>query len=257
MNDPTLPTAQQEAYYYLRDRILCGELAGGARVNPAEVAQHLNISRMPVREALRQLAAEGFVSMRPNRSAAVTTLTAAEIDELFEIRTALEVMAVGYAVAAITPDTLGDLIACKDRMDRSRDDPFEWAKRHDDFHQAICELSGRKRLAQEVGRIRHAIRPYVLMYLKVFDTVEMPGLEHGSLIDALASKDAKRAQQLMREHVANPGAGLVKFLRGRETHDAEASAMRTGLVPAAPVASSEGDPREIVPAAALARTGTD
>ena len=93
-----LATAQQEAYLFLREQILSGELSAQARVNPADVADRLGISRMPVREALRQLDAEGLVIMRPNRRAFVASLSATEVEELFEIRTALEVMAVGYAV---------------------------------------------------------------------------------------------------------------------------------------------------------------
>jgi DNA-binding GntR family transcriptional regulator len=215
----TLATAQQEAYHFLRDQILCGELTGNSRLNPAEIADRLGISRMPVREALRQLDAEGLITMRPNRAAFVSNLSAAEVEELFEIRTVLEVMAVGYAVRNLTEDSLAELIALKDRMDRARHDKFEWVKRHEDFHQAICNIGPRKRLAREVRRIRHAIRPYLLAYMKIFDRVEMPGLEHSSLIDALASRDLKRAEEEMRQHVANPGVGLIEFLRKR---DAEA-----------------------------------
>ena len=101
--ETALVSAQQEAYRFLRDRILSGELTAEARLNPAEIAELLGISRMPVREALRQLDAEGLVTMRPNRAAHVTRLTAPEVEDLFEIRTMLEVMAVRYAVQAMTP----------------------------------------------------------------------------------------------------------------------------------------------------------
>lgn len=214
--EPGLTSAQQEAYRYLRDRILSGELTGDARVNPAEIAELLGISRMPVREALRQLDAEGLVTMRPNRAAHVTRLTAPEVEDLFEIRTALEVMAVRSAVHALTPESLAELVALKERMDRARNDRVEWLKRHDDFHEGISVLAGRKRLQQELVRLHLAIRPYLLMYMKVFETVEMPGLEHTSLLDALASGHVARAEEAMRTHVANPSGPLVKFLAQRD-----------------------------------------
>jgi DNA-binding GntR family transcriptional regulator len=219
MAEPGLLSAQQEAYRYLRDRILTGELAGNARLNPAEIAELLGISRMPVREALRQLDAEGLVIMRPNRAAHVRRLTAADVEDLFEIRTALEVLAVRPAVLSLGKDSLAELVATMERMDRARSDPVEWLRRHDDFHDAISALGNRRRLRQELVRVRLAIRPYLLMYMKVFETVEMPGLEHSSLIDAFAARDAERAEKAMREHVANPGEGLVKFLREKEGHD--------------------------------------
>lgn len=209
-------SAQQEAYRYLRDRILSGELSGDARLNPAEIAELLGISRMPVREALRQLDAEGLVIMRPNRAALVRRLTAAEVEDLFEIRTALEVLAVRPAVQALNAESLAELVGTMERMDRARSNPVEWLRRHDDFHDAISALGQRKRLRQELVRVRLAIRPYLLMYMKVYDTVEMPGLEHSSLVDALASRDVARAENDMRVHAANAGAGLIKFLRERE-----------------------------------------
>jgi DNA-binding GntR family transcriptional regulator len=223
---PTSVTAQQEAYHYLRDRILSGELSGNSRLNPAEIAALLGVSRMPVREALRQLHVEGLVTMRPNRSAFVSSLTAREVEELFEIRCALEVLAVRTAILAMTADSRAELVALKDRMDRARNDPAEWLKRHDDFHQAICSLGGRTRLPQEIGRIRLAIRPYLLMYMKVFNTVEMPGLEHSSLLNALASGEVRRAEAAMREHVANPAKELIKFLQQREAESTTKDSVR-------------------------------
>jgi DNA-binding GntR family transcriptional regulator len=214
--DLTLVTAQQQAYHYLRDLILSGELSGNTRVNPAEIAELLGISRMPVREALRQLHSEGLVTMRPNRGAFVSSLSAREVEELFEIRGALEVLAVRTAIQAMTMDSMAELVALKDRMDRGRHDPAEWLKRHDDFHQALCTLGNRTRLPQEIGRIRLAIRPYLLMYMKVFNTVEMPGLEHGSLLEVIAAGDVKQAEEVMQEHVANPARGLIRFLQDRD-----------------------------------------
>lgn len=178
--------------------------------------------------------------MRPNRAAFVSSLTAREVEELFEIRSALEVLAVRTAVLAMTADLMAELVALKDRMDRARHDPAEWLKRHDEFHQAICSLGNRTRLPQEIGRIRVAIRPYLLMYMKVFNTVEMPGLEHGSLLEVLASGDVKRAEEAMREHVANPAIGLVKFLQERD-----AEALRKGGGAAHKPAAASGLPEDM------------
>lgn len=230
--EPLFVTAQQEAYRYLRDRILSGEFAGDERLNPAEIAELLGVSRMPVREALRQLDAEGLVTMRPNRAAHVTRLTALEVQDLFEIRTALEGLAVRPAVHALTQELLADLVATMERMDRARNNPVEWLKRHDDFHDAISALGNRKRLRQELARVRLAMRPYILMYMKVFDTVEMPGLEHSSLLEALASGDVARAEQAMRLHVANAGEGLLKFLRERDAESTKGKGLAAKRAPA-------------------------
>ena len=231
ISDVALLTPQQEAYRYLRDRILSGELAGDARLNPSEIAASLGISRMPVREALRALHAEGLVVMRPHRAAHVRRLTATDVEDLFDIRTALEVLSVGPAVGGLTNDYLPELVAIMERMDRVRANPVEWLKRHDDFHDSITALGQRTRLREELVRVRLAVRPYLLMYMKVFDTIEMPGLEHSSLLDALASRDVARAEQAMRIHVANPGKGLVRFLRQRETQMWQRGSLATSHPP--------------------------
>ena len=104
----------------------------------------------------------------------------------------------------------------KDRLDRARQDPVEWLKRHDDFHEAISAVGGRKRLQQELVRVHLAVRPYLLVYMKLYNTVEMPGLEHTVLLDSLSSGATSGAEEAMRAHVANAGRGLVKFLHERD-----------------------------------------
>jgi DNA-binding GntR family transcriptional regulator len=209
-------TAQHEAYRYLRDRILDAELPAEALINPAEIAEHLGISRMPVREALRQLDAEGLVSMRPNRRAVVTRLSVAEVEDLFEMRAELESLAVRSAVQRLTEDSRAELTMLMQRMDRVRHDRREWIGRHDEFHQYMCELSGRKRLSKEIWRIRHAVRPYILMFVKEFDAFEMQGFEHSTLLEAVLSEDVDFAAETMRHHVREPINGLKAFLLERE-----------------------------------------
>src|SRR5690348_16056897 len=92
-------TAQQEVYLFLREQIFSGALKAGDRLNPTDIANALGVSRMPVREAFRQLDSEGFIRMRPNRGAVVMILTAQDVEEIFLIRTALEVLALRLAMA--------------------------------------------------------------------------------------------------------------------------------------------------------------
>jgi DNA-binding GntR family transcriptional regulator len=102
-------TAEQQAYVYIQDQIVSGALPGGSRLRPEEISQVLGVSRMPVREAIRQLGAEGYVLLRPNRGALVTTRTPTQVVELFEIRSALEGLAMRLAVAHVTSDAIEDL----------------------------------------------------------------------------------------------------------------------------------------------------
>ena len=214
-------TAQQLAYSYVRDRILSGKYAGGMRLDPAEIGQALGISRMPVREALRQLDSEGLIVMRPNRGALVTRLTPLEVEELFEIRAVLEALAARFAVAQVTDDALSELQMLKSKMDRARSDPRLWIQRHADLHQFISVLGQRTLLARELGRIRTAAQPYLLMYISVYNSTEMEGYEHDALLAAISSRDGDAAEICMRDHVRRAARGIIEFLKTRETEGTE------------------------------------
>ena len=218
---PPFATAQQQAYGYLREKILSGEFASDLKLNPAEIAAALGISRVPVREALLQLDAEGLVTLRPNRSAVVTRLTASEVEELFAIRALLEGLAVKFAMPNLTEEAVCELVALKEGMDRVRHDPRLWINRHNQFHQFICDIGKRRRLAQEIARTRQAVQPYLLMYMSVYRSTEMVGYEHDTVVQALLSGDVAAAETCMRDHVQEAGAGVIKFLEGLERDTAK------------------------------------
>jgi len=215
MLDRSPATAQHEAYRYLRDQILTGALGADDLIKPDNVAQMLGISRMPVREALRQLDSEGLVLMRPNRSAVVTRLTGAELRDLFQMRAELEALAVRDAVLNLTDENKAELQTLRQRMDRVQNAPAEWIARHDDLHHYICQLSGRRRLTQEIHRIRQAVRPFLSTYIKEFEGFEMRGLEHSTLIETIVEGDPDIAAEMMRQHVSQPIAELTHFYESR------------------------------------------
>ena len=205
-------TTQQLACQFLRTRILSGHYAGGDRINPTRIAEELGISRMPVREALRQLDAEGLVTIRPNRGAIVTVLTAADVRELFEIRAALEGMAGRLAVPCLSDDVLDDLDYRRVRMGRVRHDAREWLLRHDQFHDFLCRQARRPRLAAEIARHRAAVQPYLAMYISRHRSPEMRGYGHEGVIDAARSRNADRIESCLRDHIMHAARGVIDFL---------------------------------------------
>jgi len=209
-------TAQQEAYLFLREKILSAEYPGGLRLNPAQIGEMLGISRMPVREALRQLSAEGLVTMKPNRGAVVTRLTALEVEELFGMRAVLEGLAARYAASNMTDAALSEIVDAQKRMERARPDTQRWLKYHDELHQLICLTGQCMQLPREIARIRSAVQPYLLMYLSIYGRSEMEGYEHDSVIEAIASGVPDTAEKVMREHVMSAASGIIDFLKSRE-----------------------------------------
>ena len=194
-------TAQQMVYVHLQDQIVSGTLAGGSRLKSDIIAAELGVSRMPVREAIRQLDAEGYVTIRPNRGAFVTSRSREQIIELFEIRAALEGMALRLAARNREDTAIADLHLELQGMRNVEHDRAEWAARHDDFHHHLCLLSRRPTLANECRRYRLALAPYVRLYLARNDHAEQPGHGHEILIHALKDRDPERAEILMRSHI--------------------------------------------------------
>lgn len=208
LTQPTASSAQQQAYAYIHACIRDGRFAGGARIKPEEVASVLGLSRMPVREAIRQLDSEGLLTIRLNRGAVVTMLSSGELTELFEMRAVLEGLAMRTAVAAMDDDAFEEADLLLARMERARPDVGDWINRHEAFHDFLCRRSGRDRLIAEVARLRAAVAPYLRLSLHA-SSAAMDTAEHRLLVDVLRTGDPDRAEATMRNHVSSTAALLA------------------------------------------------
>lgn len=197
---PATATAYEQAYHFLRERIRDGRFGGGDRIKAEDIAVQLGVSRMPVREAIRQLDSEGLLTIRPNRGAVVTRLSRDEVRELFEMRAVLEGLVMRRAVERFDEDSFDELELRLVRLGRAGNDPDQWIERHSDFHDYICLRSGSQRLFAEVQRLRTAVEPYLRMTL-VTPLAGGAVAEHRKLIDALRSGDPQSAENTMRDHV--------------------------------------------------------
>ena len=213
---PPVRTVGEHVYEHLREAILSGRLRGGVRIDQDVVARQLGVSRMPVREAIRRLDSEGFVTNRANRGAVVTALGPEEMLELFEMRSVLEALAVFLALPRIDHRLFGDLEEQVRRMQRAETRISTWVELHDGFHDSICRLADRPRLAALVRNLRQAAAPYLRLYLSAYRHAEMPGFEHQTLLDAIRGGDPDAAAAAMREHVMSAASGVVEFVRKSE-----------------------------------------
>ncbi len=205
-------TAPSAAYAYLKEQILTGALSGGALISPNETGKRLGISRMPVREALRQLEADGLIRFGLNRRPIVTAMTPNEIMEMFEIRIALEQLAAARAATRLSGNDLNDLKALLAKMNRAKASPHTWLNLHDQFHDLVYSAAGMPKLLDEISRLRASIRPYLLMYTSVFEQPEVPGSEHSTLIDVFGQRDPASAQVAIAKHIRTGASYLIYFL---------------------------------------------
>lgn len=205
-------TAEEEAYLYLHKALRVGRYKPGERLIPEDIATEIGMSRMPVREAFRRLAADGLVTLRPNRGCVVAGLTLDELYEAFEIRSVLEGLAVRLVVPQLTAENFEELDRLLVRMERAGEaGSSDWVLRHQEFHAYIFGLSGRPKLIRQISALHVAIEPYMRIW---FDYVEKPlsaRQEHQNLIDALKSGDAALAEKIMQEHVLGTASLLAGY----------------------------------------------
>lgn len=208
------PSAREHVYAFLRDRILSRKLRSDSRVDLDAVAKRLGVSRMPVREAVRQLASEGLVTIYPRRGVVITGLASSDILELFHVRAVLEGLALRLALerGGIGADALAHLRRLAERMEAVEQEPVAWLRRHDAFHEYLCGRSDSPRLTALIRNIRQSVERYVRVFLSAY-TAEMPGAEHQSLLAVIADGDPAAAEQAMRVHVTSAATAIVSFLK--------------------------------------------
>ncbi len=190
-------TAEEEAYNFLLQAICGGRYRQGDRLIAEDIATEIGMSRMPVREAFRRLDAQGLVTLRPNRGAVVSGLDIAELHEVFEMRSALE----GLAVR---------------EMDDYRDDSAQWVRRHRAFHEHLCSFSGRPRLMKQIFALYSLIEAPMRLWLQHGDKPLSAREEHAVILDAIRAGDAAKAEAVVREHIEGTVPALIQFLQSEK-----------------------------------------
>ena len=196
----------------LRQAILKGELAPGERLMEIQLAQKLGVSRTPIREAIRKLELEGFVVMIPRRGTYVADISIKDINEVYEIRTSLEVLAAGLAAERISDEELETMQRLLVEIGQHIEDGnIEKIVEIDTaFHDVLYKASRNKRLAGIINNLREqitVIRRRSMMYPgRLQNTME----EHRILVDSIAAHDVDRAQNAARLHMENAEHTLLK-----------------------------------------------
>jgi DNA-binding GntR family transcriptional regulator len=198
----------------LREAVLRGQLRPGERLDQAEIAERFHVSRMPVREALRTLEAEGLVRFYPHRGVVVNDLSPEEIEEVYSIRIALESMAVRLAIPRLTPLILGELDGILGEMDLVKDDRLTWAVLNHRFHSRLYSASGQARLCGIIDTLRNTVQPYVIGNVSHAERAARAAEEHRELLSLCRHGDVPGAENMVRQHLRNVCDGLLQAARG-------------------------------------------
>ena len=199
----------------LRKAILTGELKPGERLMEIHLANRLGVSRTPIREAIHKLELEGLVTMIPRRGSEVAQITEKSMNDVLEVRRALDALCAELACDRITPEELNQLKkACED---------FEIAVRTKDvqkiaqadvaLHDIIVQATGNQRLIQLVLNLSEQMYRYRFEYIK--DTSQHQNLieEHRIIYQSIVNKEKETAAQAARTHIDNQKLAIMKQIR--------------------------------------------
>ncbi|MEN9538571.1 MAG: hypothetical protein RLZZ126_806 [Pseudomonadota bacterium] len=187
----------------LRQMLVQGQVAPGAKLNERELSEVLRVSRTPLREAIKRLAAEGLVELLPNRGAAAVSLTAADVFNTFEVMAGLEALSGELAAQRITDDALREIQAMHFEMlaAYTRGDLPNYYRINATIHSAINEAAGNPVLTDTYRKVNARLQALRFRSNQDGEKWKTAVQEHDTMIQALQARDGARLAQVLREHL--------------------------------------------------------
>ncbi len=205
----------QAAYLTIREGVIAGDYRPGSRLRERDLSETLRMSRIPIREALRQLEVEGFVVTYPNRGAVVSQLTLKDVAELFDLRLSLEVLAARQAAVAVAEgradDRLREVMA-EALLATEAEDAVGIQRANTAFHAEVIAMSGNRLLAATMAPMLGRIRWLFALTADRDPRVEYA--EHVTLCDAIYSGNPDLAGALALAHIEHGRAPSLAGLAG-------------------------------------------
>jgi DNA-binding GntR family transcriptional regulator len=195
----------------LRNAILQGRYKANQHLRQDRIAEELGVSKIPLREALVQLKAEGLVSFMPNRGAVVTELSAKEVDEIFTMRIALETKALERAIPNLRP---ADFIRAKSVLEilQKEEDRTQWSELNWEFHATLYQASQMPRLLSTIQTLHNNVTRYLIIYLDRLSAQDISQKEHLSIFNACQKQDIDAAIKQLSTHLRKASKRLMVFL---------------------------------------------
>jgi DNA-binding GntR family transcriptional regulator len=209
----TARTRQEAAVEALREAIVDGVHGPGQRLRQQALAREYGCSVIPIREALHQLAAEGFVVLDPQRGARVAAFDSRTLEEIFEVRIALENIAVRRAAERMTPQAAEGTRRILEKMERPHVSPAEWVQLDWEFHDSLCACAEQEYLRKTVSTLRRQMEPYLRLDLTKVGTIEFGRREHRRIFQACARQDPEAAGRHLEAHLQRTVRGFVEYIR--------------------------------------------
>lgn len=197
----------------LRYALHQGRWSPGAALRQEELAAEFGVSRIPVREALNKLQAEGLVVVEPNRGAFVARLSPVEVHEVFDLRVLLECDALRHAIPQHTARTLRQLTALQAELD-AEDDPNLWLATDAAFHEVLYAPSGRAKTLEMIAVLRASVTRLYRAHLSPNTRRKGWRDEHHALLKAVAAGNVERAVAALTRHLRETETVAVAAVGG-------------------------------------------
>ena len=196
-------TLTDQALKEIREAIRSGKLKPGERLIETQLAEEMQISRFPIREALRYLEKEGLVATKPFKGTHVAQLTERDMEELYSLRSALEELAVRILIENLDEKKIKELETIILSMQKaSQSGQLDQMISEDlRFHQTICELSGHRKLFEIWRTLESQLQVFLTIEKDFFETAYQFVSTHDPIMDAIKHRDVKKAEKAIRDHL--------------------------------------------------------
>lgn len=199
----------------LRRAILTGELKPGERLMEIHLANRLGVSRTPIREAIRKLELEGLVTMIPRRGAEVAQITKKSLQDVLEVRRALDALCAELACDRITPEGKVSLKKACDSFEEATKtgDVVTIAEADVALHDIIVQATGNQRLIQLINNLSEQMYRYRFEYIKDESGHENLVNEHRMIYESIMNGDREKAAAAARLHIDNQERSIIRQIR--------------------------------------------
>ncbi len=213
---PKLRAKPESLVDRLRREILRGGLEPGLPLRQDEIAARYGVSKIPVREALLQLVAEGLVVLQPNRGFTIAGLQPQEAEEILEIRAVLECQAMRDAMPKMTDADVGRAAVILDQAEAT-DALDRWSDLNWEFHAALYAPAKRKRLLDLIRQVSNPTDRYIRVLISNANYRGRAEREHRAILSACDVRNAEAAAALLDQHIRQTGVLLAAFLNAQQS----------------------------------------
>jgi DNA-binding GntR family transcriptional regulator len=215
INDEEYLPLRDVVFNTLRQEILTGNLKPGERLMEIHLANKLGVSRTPIREAIRKLELEGLVIMIPRRGAEVAQITLKSLEDVMEVRRALDVLAIELACERMGGEDLEKMRKACENFDAAvaTKDTRKIAEADVEFHDLIVLSTGNTRLVQLVNNLSEQMYRYRFEYLKDESTHDTLKQEHLEMYQSIVNKDKQTAAYTVKKHIDNQEKAIIRQLK--------------------------------------------